>query len=76
MKNKYIYHSHISERKFREIVRCFEHDFTIRQTTDFTNISRVTVGKLFVRFRKRILTLIDESPVQSGIELYESYFGP
>ena len=27
MKKKYIHHSHISERKFREIVRYFEHDF-------------------------------------------------
>ncbi len=50
--------------------------FTIRQTADFINISRVTVGKLFVKFRKRILTLIDESPVEGEIELDESYFGP
>lgn len=76
MKNKYIFHSHISERKFREIVRCFEHDFTSQETADFTGISRVTVGKLYVKFRRRILVLVDESPVDGEVELDESYFGP
>jgi len=76
MKNKYVYHSHISERKFREIVRCFEHDFTSQETADFTGISRVTVGKLYVKFRRRILALVDESPVDGEVELDESYFGP
>ena len=76
MKNKYIHHSHISERKFREIVKCFEHDFTSQETAGFTGISRVTVGKLFIEFRKRILTLEDELPVEGEIELDESYFGP
>lgn len=76
MKNKYIHHSHISETKFREIVKCFEHDFTAQETADFTGISRVTVGKLFVEFRKRIVTLEDELPVDGEIELDESYFGP
>lgn len=76
MKNKYITHSHISEGKFREIVKCFEHDFTAQETSDFTGISRVTVGKLFIEFRKRIVTLEDELPVNGEIELDESYFGP
>ncbi len=76
MKNKYVYHSHISERKFREIVRCFEHDFTSQETSDFVGISRVTVGKLYVKFRRRILALVDESPVDGEVELDESYFGP
>ena len=76
MRNKYMYRSHISQRKFREILKCFEHDFTSQQTADFTGISRVTVGRLFVKFRKRISTLVDESPVEGEIELDESYFGP
>ena len=71
-----MYRSHISQRKFREILKCFEHDFTSQQTADFTGISRVTVGRLFVKFRKRISTLVDESPVEGEIELDESYFGP
>lgn len=76
MKNKYIHHSHISERKFREIVKCLDHDFTSQETADFTGLSRVTVGKLFIEFRKRILVLEDESPVEGEVELDESYFGP
>ncbi len=50
---------------------CFES----QQTADFSNISRVTVGKLFNKFRRRILTLADESPVEGEVELDESYFG-
>jgi len=76
MKNKYIYHSHISEHKFREIVKCFEQDLTSQETANLTNISRVTVGRLFVEFRRRILTMDDNEPFQGEIELDESYFGP
>lgn len=65
MKNKYINHSHISERKFRLIVKCFEHDFTSQETAYFTGISRVTVGKLYIEFRKRILFLEYESPLRA-----------
>lgn len=36
----------------------------------------MTVGKLYVKFRRRILALVDESPVDGEVELDESYFGP
>lgn len=36
----------------------------------------MTVGKLFIGFRRRILTLDQELPVEGEIELDESYFGP
>jgi len=75
MKNKYIYHSHISEHKFREIVKCFEQDLTSQETANLTGISRVTVGRLFVQFRKRIVTLLPEEPFEGEVELDESYFG-
>jgi hypothetical protein len=28
-KNKYYYRSHISEKKFRKLIRCFSHDFDL-----------------------------------------------
>ncbi len=76
MKNRYINHSHISEKKFREILRYFSKDFTAEQTADLTNISRITINRLYELFRKRISELLGGNGKLGGeVEVDESYFG-
>ena len=76
MQNKYIKRSHISEKKFREIIKYFSHDETSNKTAIYTGISRNTINKIFDKIRKRICFLSANSSKDSGeFELDESYFG-
>jgi len=76
MRNKYLNHSHISEKKFREVLRYFAKDFTADQTADLTNISRVTINRLYAEFRIRISELLGVNNKLGGeVEVDESYFG-
>ena len=53
-KNKYIKHTHISEYKFREIVRLFCADLTSTQIAELAKISRNTINRILQLLRKRI----------------------
>jgi transposase-like protein len=76
VKNKYLNHSHISEKKFRQIVMCFVKDFTVTETAQLTEISRVSISNIYQKIRIRIVKLCqDESPVSGEVEIDESYFG-
>ena len=77
-KNKYITHTHISERKFREILRYFCADETASKTSHYTRVGRKTINRIFNLLRKRILelTIEDDQQISGEIELDESYFGP
>ena len=77
MKNKYINRAHISEKKFREVLRFFAADFSVSQISDLTHLSRVSVNSLIQKFRQRIFSLTcEENPLLLGdIEVDESYFG-
>jgi transposase len=76
MQNKYIKRSHISEKKFREILKYFCCDETSNKTAIYTNISRNTVNKIFDKICKRIFSLSANLTKDSGeFELDESYFG-
>ena len=75
-KNRYIKNAHISERKFKEILRCFCLDLTAKQTSEMTNLNRNTINRYFNKFRERIVKLCQmDSPFQGEIEVDESYFG-
>jgi transposase len=75
-KNRYIKHAHISERKFKEILKAFGADLTAQDVSVLSNISRNTINKLYKRIRHRILLLSGVNESFSGeIELDESYFG-
>lgn len=77
MKNRYFHKSHISEVKFRFILRCFSSDFDATKTSLLTGVSRITVNRLFALFRNRILSLtISGEKINGDIEVDESYFGP
>jgi len=45
VKNKYVKSSHISERKFREIIKYFSEDLNATQIANLTKISRPTINK-------------------------------
>ena len=46
IKNKYYNRSHISERKFREILKYFCADLTSTQIAKFVNLNRNTINKI------------------------------
>ena len=76
MKNKYLFKSHISQAKFREILKYFSQDFNATKTSSLTSISRVTINRIFDKIRTRIINLVDQEEKLFGeIEVDESYFG-
>ena len=77
MLNRYKKRSHISAKKFREVIRYFSLDFTATNTANLTKISRNSVNKIYSQLRQKIsLLAIEEQEKFSGeVELDESYFG-
>ena len=77
MNNRYIYHSKISEKKFREIIRYFSLDIEATKIADLVGISRPTINRILKVVRIRITEFCEmESPFETGeIEIDESYFG-
>jgi len=76
MKNKYIKVAHISEVKFREIVKLFSEDLSATQIANLTKLNRNTINRYLMLFRERILKICEEdSPLSGEIEVDESYFG-
>jgi transposase-like protein len=76
MKNKYINRTHISEGKFREILRYFCTDQTAAETAEFSGISRNTINNLYQKFRLRIAKIsVANAPELGEFEVDESYFG-
>jgi len=75
-KNKYCNLTHISERKFREILQCFSEDCTASTTAQLTGISRPTINRFFTILRQRIAEVSIASAKEHGeFEVDESYFG-
>ncbi len=52
--NRYYRCSKISERKFRQVVRCFALDLTASKTTEFTGFTRKSVTMIYLKIRERI----------------------
>ena len=77
MKNRYIKDTHISESKFRQLLKLFCEDLTAAQVSELIGIERKTVNRIFQLLRERILALAEkESYFSTGeIEVDESYFG-
>jgi len=76
MKNKYLNRAHISERKFREILRYFAEDETASKTSKYSGVSRNSVNKLFHKIRIRIAEIsVASTPELGDFEVDESYFG-
>lgn len=76
MRNKYLKHTHISEVKFKQILKCFSQDFTASQTSLLTKISRNTINSLYTKIRERIFELsLNQESLDGEVEVDESYFG-
>ncbi|MFM7468576.1 MAG: IS1595 family transposase, partial [Vampirovibrionales bacterium] len=67
MKNKYYKGSHISERKFRELLRCFALDLNAKETSQLTRISHVSCKNIFMKLRLRIIKDSSHSYAGNGI---------
>jgi transposase len=77
MKNKYSKSAHISESKFRQLLRLFCIDLEAKQIAEILKINRRTINYYLHKFRIRIYQLAkNESYFSKGeIEVDESYFG-
>src|SRR5574344_1544144 len=77
MKNKYFDGSHISERKFQQIVRLFCLDIEAKKAAELTGVSRQSINKIFAAIRLRIfdISMANPTPCYGEFELDESYFG-
>lgn len=53
--NRYYLGSHLSEKKFRQLARCFALDLSASQTSALVCLSRRTVNSIFMKIRIRLL---------------------
>jgi len=75
-KNKYYNRSHISEAKFRQLIKCFAMDLNAYKTSQMINISHVSCVNIFHKLRIYIFNnLINNESSKGEFELDESYFG-
>ncbi len=77
MKNRYVHHAHISEAKFRQVLKLFCADIPALTVSGLVRLSVQSTQRLYDRLRLRILELaIDEArPFAGEVEIDESYFG-
>ncbi len=76
LQNKYCRGTHISERKFRELLKFFAADETASKTAQFTGVSRNSVNRIYHKVRLRICELSSWNHPETGVfEVDESYFG-
>ncbi len=75
-KNRYFRRSHLSEAKFRVIIRYFAHDLPASKIAELSNVSRPTINQLLLKLRARIAQVCESSsPLSGEVEVDESYFG-
>jgi len=75
-KNRYFRRSHLSEAKFRALIRYFAHDLPAWKIAELSGVSRPTINQLFMKLRTRIAQLCNaSSPLSGEVEVDESYFG-
>jgi len=74
--NRYVLRSHISEAKFRQIVRLFALDLEATKVAQLAHVSRRTINRFFHEFRVRMAHECEaHAPVRGTVEVDESYFG-
>ncbi len=77
MKNKYLKHSHISNKQCRHIVQLFCEDLTATQIAALTGLNRKTINRVLTHIRQVIVAYSEStSPLSGEVEIDESYFGP
>lgn len=76
--NKYLKRTHLSERKFKSLLKYFVADETASKTVKYTGLNRNTVNRIYDLLRERILTLAlthNHQQVSGEVAIDESYFG-
>ena len=75
--NRYYRRSHITEKRFRLLIRYFAMDLSASQTALLSGISRRTTNAIFLKIRVRLFVACQAaSPFGSSeVEVDESYFG-
>lgn len=67
----------LSERKFRELIKCFSLDLTAKDASVLVRLNRHTVNKYYECFRQLILKECGyREHIEGSVEVDESYFGP
>lgn len=70
VKNRYYRHSRISEKKFRQLLRCFAMDFTATDTATLTDISVRSVNSIYLKLRRCIAAVCEQqSPSKVRLKL-------
>jgi transposase-like protein len=73
--NRYYRRSRISEKKFREIIKCFALDLTANRTAVLTGLTHKTVNQIYLKIRHRLAQdCLRQSPFSGEVEVDESYF--
>jgi len=77
VKNRYIHYAHISEGKFRAVLKLFCADVPALTSAGLTGLSVQATQRLYDKLRLRILELAVEEarPFAGEVEVDESYFG-
>lgn len=77
LKNRYIHYAHISEGKFRAVLKLFCADVPALTSAGLTGLSVQATQRLYDKLRLRILELAVEEarPFAGEVEVDESYFG-
>jgi hypothetical protein len=74
--NRYYRRSKISERKTRQIIRCFALDLTAAKTAEIVGLTRKSVNQIYLKIRCRLSQECERaSPFGGVVEVDESYFG-
>src|SRR5262245_8682893 len=74
--NRYVLRSHVSEAKFRQIVRLFALDLEATKVAQLTHVSRRTINRFFHALRIRMARECEQhAPMRGTVEVDESYFG-
>ena len=75
-KNRYYNRSHISEKKFKDILLYFCEDLNATAASSLSGVSRNSVNKIYALLRERIAhESISNTPQLGEFEVDESYFG-
>lgn len=53
-KNRYYHRARLSERKFREVVRCLAMDLSATETAGLTRVSVRSANTIFLKIRQRM----------------------
>jgi transposase len=74
--NRYVFRSHVSEGRFRSVVRLFALDLEATKIATLTKLSRRTVNRFLHGLRVRMAAACErQAPFRGTVELDESYFG-